>query len=174
MVPRIFKTPRVAIVDSTWRAVVAYAERYRCPMALGEWVLVAMAKKRVDADEVHETVETHSKMFRDLMLGFVRLHVLHHANDGEIYGSGISAELERHGYRLSWGTLYPLLHNLTDEGFLEREDRVVNGKVRKYYAITPLGRRALREARRKALELVNEITDGEVVRRSRPARAAAG
>jgi DNA-binding PadR family transcriptional regulator len=123
-----------------------------------------MAKKKVDPDEVHDDVELHSKMFRDLMLGFVRVHVLHHAGKGEIYGSGISAELEHHGYRLSWGTLYPLLHSLTDEGFLRREDRVVNGKVRKYYTITPLGRRALREARLKALELVNEIVgDDEAV-----------
>jgi len=105
----------------------------------------------------HETVEMHSKMFRDLMLGFIRVHVLHHASEGDIYGSGIAAELAHHGYRLSWGTLYPLLHNLTDEGFLRREDRVVNGKVRKYYTITPLGLDALREARLKALELVNEI-----------------
>jgi DNA-binding PadR family transcriptional regulator len=114
-------------------------------------------KKKVDADEVHETVERHSKMFRDLMLGFVRVHVLHHASQGEIYGSGISEELAHHGYRLSWGTLYPLLHNLTDEGFLEKTDRVVNGKVRKYYAITPLGRSALKVARLKVLELVHEI-----------------
>ncbi|HEU5159072.1 MAG TPA: PadR family transcriptional regulator [Streptosporangiaceae bacterium] len=116
-----------------------------------------------DTDEVHETVEKHSRVFRDLMLGFVRIHVLHHASAGPIYGSGISAELERHGYRLSWGTLYPLLHNLTAEGFLEREERVVSGKVRKYYRITPLGRSALREAGNKALELVNEITDAEIV-----------
>jgi PadR family transcriptional regulator PadR len=130
-----------------------------------------MAKKKVDPDEAHGTVEMRSKMFRDLMLGFVRVHVLHHANEGEIYGSGISAELKHHGYRLSWGTLYPLLHNLTDEGFLSREDRVVNGKVRKYYTITPLGRRALKEARLKALELVNEIVgDDEVV--STPTRVA--
>jgi PadR family transcriptional regulator PadR len=124
-----------------------------------------MAKKKT-AEDVHETVELHSKMFRDLMLGFVRVHVLHHASTEAIYGSGISAELEHHGYRLSWGTLYPLLHNLTDEGFLDREDRVVNGKVRKYYTITPLGRRALKEARLKALELVNEIVhddDAEVL-----------
>jgi DNA-binding PadR family transcriptional regulator len=92
------------------------------------------------------------------MLGFIRVHVLHHANQEPIYGAGISAELERHGYRLSWGTLYPLLHNLTAEGFLAREERVVEGKVRKYYTITPLGRQALDEARAKALELVNEIT----------------
>ncbi len=117
----------------------------------------------IDADEVHETVETHSRVFRDLMLGFVRIHVLYHASAEPIYGAGISIELEEHGYRLSWGTLYPLLHNLTAEGFLEREERVVSGKVRKYYRITPLGRVALREAGNKALELVNEITDAEIV-----------
>ncbi|MFG1626142.1 PadR family transcriptional regulator [Kribbella sp. NPDC049227] len=124
-----------------------------------------MAKKKAP-EEVHEAVELHSKMFRDLMLGFVRVHVLHHASIEAIYGSGISAELEHHGYKLSWGTLYPLLHNLTAEGFLEREDHVVNGKVRKYYTITPLGRRALKEARLKALELVNEVVhegDAEIL-----------
>jgi DNA-binding PadR family transcriptional regulator len=100
-------------------------------------------------------------MLRDLMLGFIRVHVLYHASKEPIYGSGISAELERHGYRLSWGTLYPLLHSLNAEGFLAREERVVEGKVRKYYSITPLGRRALDEARAKALELVNEISEAE-------------
>jgi PadR family transcriptional regulator PadR len=116
-----------------------------------------VAKKKVS--EVHETVEAHSKMFRDLMLGFVRVHVLHHANKEPIYGTGISAELAAHGYQVSWGTLYPLLHSLTAQGFLDREDRAVNGKVRKYYTITPLGRRALQEARLKALELVNELVE---------------
>jgi PadR family transcriptional regulator PadR len=115
----------------------------------------------VNAGETHDTVETHSRVFRDLMLGFVRVHVLHHASMEPVYGTGISAELERHGYRLSWGTLYPLLHSLTSEGFLEREERVVEGKVRKYYQITPLGRRALAEAAAKALELVTEIAGAE-------------
>jgi PadR family transcriptional regulator PadR len=122
-----------------------------------------MQMTRVKADEVHDTVETHSKMFRDLMLGFVRVHILHHANKGAVYGSGISVELERHGYKVSWGTLYPVLHNLTAEGFLVRQERVVDGKVRKYYRITPLGRRALQVARDKALELVNEITEDEIL-----------
>ncbi len=129
-------------------------------------------KKKVNAGGAPETAETDSKMFRDLMLGFIRVHVLHHASEGEIYGSGIAAELEHHGYRLSWGTLYPLLHNLTDEGFLRREDRVVGGKVRKYYTITPLGRRALKEARLKALELVNEIAGDSVAARPRKRVAA--
>jgi PadR family transcriptional regulator, regulatory protein PadR len=102
-----------------------------------------------------------SKIFRDLMLGFVRVHVLHHAAIEPIYGSGISVELSRHGYRLSWGTLYPLLHNLEAEGFLSREDQIVDGKVRKYYRITHRGQGALDNARRKAVELVDEITEGD-------------
>lgn len=104
-------------------------------------------------------IDANSKIFRDFMLGFVRIHLLYHASLNPIYGSGISAELASHGYRLSWGTLYPLLHSLQAAGLLVREDQVVEGKVRKYYRITPLGRQALDEARRKALELVNEITE---------------
>jgi DNA-binding PadR family transcriptional regulator len=116
------------------------------------------------AGRAHETVEKHSKLFRDLMLGFVRVHVLYHASKEPIYGSGISAELETHGYRLSWGTLFPLLHSLESEGFLDRDERVVNGKVRKYYEITDLGRAALEEARRKALELIDEIVEVDLLK----------
>jgi PadR family transcriptional regulator PadR len=111
---------------------------------------------------VHKRVEEHSKLFRDLLLGFVKIHVLHHASREAIYGVGITAELERHGYRLSPGTLYPLLHNLEAADFLKREDRVVGGKVRKYYRITPLGRRALEEARKKVVDLVDEVTEPDM------------
>jgi DNA-binding PadR family transcriptional regulator len=113
----------------------------------------------------HDRMEEHSKFFRDLLLGFVKVHVLYHASCGEVYGAGISSELSRHGYKLSPGTLYPLLHNLEAADFLEREDRVVDGKVRKYYHITPLGEQAFEEAKVKILELVEEVTE-----QSMPAR----
>jgi DNA-binding PadR family transcriptional regulator len=114
---------------------------------------------REPADTKHESLEQKSKLFRDLLLGFVKVHLLYHASQEPIYGQGISAELERHGYRLSPGTLYPVLHSLDEANFLERENRVVGGKVRKYYRTTPLGDRALDEARSKILELVDEIMD---------------
>jgi DNA-binding PadR family transcriptional regulator len=63
------------------------------------------------------------------------------------------AELERHGYKLSPGTPYPLLHNLEAAAFLIREDQIVGGKIRKYYRITPLGKRALEEAGRRSSTL---------------------
>lgn len=123
-----------------------------------------------DRTVVHKTLEEHSRLFRDLLLGFVKVHVLYHASREEIYGVAIAAELERHGYQLSPGTLYPLLHNLEAADFLQREDRIVGGKVRKYYTITPLGKRALEDARTKIVELVDEILDDGKPTKKTPAK----
>lgn len=122
---------------------------------------------KVAASKDHKAVEQHSKLLRDLLLGFVKIHVLHHADQEQVYGAGIAAELEGHGYKLSPGTLYPLLHNLEAANFLKREDRIVGGKVRKYYGITPLGRRALKEVREKVVELVEEVLPAEAPSQSR-------
>jgi DNA-binding PadR family transcriptional regulator len=99
-------------------------------------------------------------MLRDFFLGFVKIHVLHHAAQEPVYGLALLDELRRHGYELGPGTLYPLLHSLEAAGYLAREDRVVGGKVRKYYTITDPGRLALAEARVKIAELVDEVLDG--------------
>ena len=66
-------------------------------------------------------------------------------------------ELARHGYRLSPGTLYPVLHTLEKEGLLASESRVVDGKMRKYYSLTVNGHSALEEGKLKAKELLEEI-----------------
>jgi PadR family transcriptional regulator PadR len=98
-------------------------------------------------------------MLRDFFLGFIKIHVLHHAAHEPIYGAAMIAELARHGYDLSPGTLYPLLHSLAQQGYLTREDRVIDGRVRKYYTITDDGRVALFEARQKIAELVREVLE---------------
>lgn len=100
-------------------------------------------------------------MFRDFFLGFVRVHILHHAAEESIYGLAMIEELERHGYQLSPGTLYPILHRMEKKGYLVREDRVVEGHVRKYYTATPEGRRTLAEVRGKIAELVDEVLRDE-------------
>jgi len=55
--------------------------------------------------------------------------------------------------------MYPLLHGLEQDGYLQREDRVVGGKVRKYYTLTDAGREALNEAQGKIRELVDEVLE---------------
>lgn len=96
---------------------------------------------------------------RDLFLGFVKLHILYHAGREPVYGLWLIEELARHGYRLSPGTLYPVLHNLEKEGLLTSENRVVDGKVRKYYMLTSAGRESLSQGRGKAEELLREIRE---------------
>jgi DNA-binding PadR family transcriptional regulator len=94
---------------------------------------------------------------RTFFLGFIRLHILYHASREPIFGLDMIRELERHGYHLSPGTLYPILHALEQDGFLRSEKKVVAGKVRKYYTATVEGRAALDTALVKARELIEEI-----------------
>ena len=98
-------------------------------------------------------------MLKDFFLGFIKIHILYHASKEPIYGVEIQEELGRHGYHLSPGTLYPTLHRLEKEGYLQSGSRVVKGKVRNYYAITEKGKRALGEAKDKIRELVTEVIE---------------
>lgn len=97
---------------------------------------------------------------RDLCMGLIRLHILHHAAEEPIFGLGIMEELGRHGYRLSAGTLYPILHGLEQRGYL-RSHVTRRGRVnRRIYRATPLGRRALTVAKHKVYELFEELFEG--------------
>jgi len=91
--------------------------------------------------------------------GFVRLHILHHAVIESIYGVEMIEELARHGYKLSPGTLYPILHDLAAAGYLTSEDEVVDGKRRKNYRATKKGEKLLREGREKLRELFREVVE---------------
>jgi PadR family transcriptional regulator, regulatory protein PadR len=100
-------------------------------------------------------------MLHDFILGFIKIHILHHAEQEPVYGLALIQELQRHGYKVSPGTLYPVLHQLEQQGYLAVEDRVVRGKVRKYYSATAAGSHALIEVRSKVRELVDEVLEGK-------------
>src|SRR5947209_7423639 len=97
---------------------------------------------------------------QDLYSGLIRLHVLHHAAEGPVFGLGMIEELGRHGYRISPSTLYPLLRRLEKKGYLSSvEER--NGKSRRtVYRATPMGRKALAAAKSKVRELFQELVEG--------------
>jgi DNA-binding PadR family transcriptional regulator len=88
---------------------------------------------------------------------FVEFHVLHHAAEEPVYGLWLIEELAEHGYKISPGTLYPLLHSMETAGFLRSRESLSKGKIRKYYSITPKGRRYLQRAKRQVGELVREV-----------------
>lgn len=94
--------------------------------------------------------------FDDLLTGFIRLHVLHHAAEQEIYGQWMIHELARHGYRLSPGTLYPMLHAMEDKGYLTSRVRREGRVTRKLYKATKLGKLGLALAKVRVRELMGE------------------
>lgn len=94
---------------------------------------------------------------RDLYSGLVRLHILLHACEGPIYGAAIIEELARHGYRLSPGTIYPLLHGLEQKGYLRSTEERTGKLSRRLYRATPMGRKALNAAKVKVRELFGEL-----------------
>jgi DNA-binding PadR family transcriptional regulator len=98
---------------------------------------------------------------KDLYSGLIRLHVLHHACQEPIFGTGIIEELGRHGYRLSPGTLYPLLHGLEEKGYLHSSEEDSGRQPRRVYRATQKGRKALAGAKLKVRELFSELLEDE-------------
>lgn len=90
----------------------------------------------------------------------IRLHVLHHAVEGPpVFGLGMIEELNRHGYRISPGSLYPILHGLEKRGYLRSTVRRNGKSLRKEYRATPQGKRALLAAKSKVRELFHELIE---------------
>jgi PadR family transcriptional regulator PadR len=98
---------------------------------------------------------------RDLYSGMIRLHILHHAEEEMIFGAGMAEELARHGYKISPGTMYPILHGLEKRGYLRSHQQRVGKSIRRVYGITSSGRRALKKARQRVRELFGELIEGK-------------
>jgi DNA-binding PadR family transcriptional regulator len=97
---------------------------------------------------------------QELLTGLIRLHILHHAAEGEFYGQWMIRELARHGYSLSPGTLYPMLHALERRGYLKSRKERAGRTFRRIYRATALGREAHKLAKIKVRELVGELIEG--------------
>ena len=100
--------------------------------------------------------------FRKAPFAISRCRVVYNNPSKEpIWGLGIIEELGRHGYRLSAGTLYPLLHGLEREGYLHSFEKRNGRHARRLYKATPKGRESLREAKSKVRELFAELFEDE-------------
>lgn len=118
----------------------------RCGIVLRQRNSIMERNSPVDALEQH----------RELYSGLIRLHVLHHALQEPIFGLGMIEELGRHGYKVSPGTFYPLLHSMEKRGLLRsRQEGRRNG--RRVYRATPEGRKALAIAKHRVQELFSEL-----------------
>lgn len=97
--------------------------------------------------------ERDVRIGKDLVAASAMPLVLAILDEGESYGYAILKRIDAlSGGELEWtdGMLYPLLHRLERLGYVEaRWDEPPEGRRRRYYRITPSGRRALSEQRRQ-------------------------
>ena len=104
---------------------------------------------------------------QELCAGLIRIHILYHACQGPIFGLGMIEELQRHSYRLSAGTLYPLLHGMEKKGYVRSREVRSGRTMRRVYRATRAGRKALAEAREKVKELLRELLEEDSDRSDR-------
>lgn len=93
---------------------------------------------------------------REFLLGFWKIHILHHADEDGVYGQWMLEELHHHGYRLSPGTLYPMLARMAERGWL-RASEPERSTAPRVYRLTPRGREVLARVRRALDELYREV-----------------
>lgn len=82
-------------------------------------------------------------MTRFLERGLFRPYVLWICSRSPISGTDFLTVERMHDHVLSPGKLYPVLHQLMEDGLLEEENRIEHGKVHKYYTTTEKGMKSL-------------------------------
>ena len=93
---------------------------------------------------------------REFLLAFWKIHILHHAEEGGVYGQWMVEELHHHGYRISPGTLYPMLSRMAARGWL-RAAKPKRATAARVYRLTPQGAEVLKRIRRSLDELYGEV-----------------
>ena len=91
---------------------------------------------------------------KELLKGSTSILVLSVLEKQDLYGYRIIRELEirsENAFEMSEGTLYPILHALEKEKFLESYWKDVEGRSRKYYHITKKGLKEL-ESKKQEFE----------------------
>jgi DNA-binding PadR family transcriptional regulator len=111
---------------------------------------------------------------REILLGFWKVHILHHAAEQPVVGQWILTELRRHGYDISPGTLYPLLKRMESAGWLRCEPEPGGGaRGRRYYHLTSAGFAVLDVLRETVIELHHEVIEEASADARRRSKAAA-
>ncbi|MBT2662728.1 PadR family transcriptional regulator [Bacillus sp. ISL-45] len=104
---------------------------------------------------------------RELLKGSTSLVLLQLLNERDMYGYELVKELDKrsdHSLQVKEGTLYPALHKLEKQGYIEfywQEQE--KGPARKYYRITDEGREVLIVKTEEWQQFVNVMN--KVIRR---------
>jgi PadR family transcriptional regulator PadR len=94
----------------------------------------------------------------DLLRGTLDLLVLKALSLEPLHGVGISrriTQITKEAFQVSFGSLFPTLHRMEEEGWVEAEWRLSdNNRRAKYYRLTSAGRAQLKDEERQWNQLV--------------------
>src|SRR2546423_11580264 len=97
---------------------------------------------------------------REILLAFWKVHILHHAEEEPLHGQWMLMELQRHGYDISPGTLYPILQRMERLGWLKAKASPRRGRARRDYRLTGKGQKVLGVIRDQITELYDAVVRG--------------
>ena len=98
---------------------------------------------------------------RNLVQGSMAMMILRLLETKDMYGyEMIEALRERSNnvFELKAGTLYPLLHSLESRGDVVSYEDNTSGKTRKYYQLTPAGKKHAEEKNKQAQEYQTAVS----------------
>ena len=108
-------------------------------------------------------------MDKNLISGSTTMLILKLLDGKDMYGYQMIEELLKQSnetFKLKAGTLYPILHNLENEGMLESyDDNADNLRIRKYYHLTKQGKKLLDDKQKEwknYMDAVNNVLNGGV------------
>lgn len=119
------------------------------------------------------TAEDAKALQREILLSFWKIHILIHAGEEPVVGQWMLQELRRHGYDVSPGTLYPILHRMEKLGWLRCDVDPAGGpRAKRPYRLTKKGIKVLDAVCRQLGELETEVGTGRRASRrdNRPER----
>lgn len=95
---------------------------------------------------------------REILISLWKIHILHHAAEGPLVGQWMLRELRHHGYDVSPGTLYPILHRMERLGWLRSESDESGGqKAKRFFYTTETGKQVLSMVLKQMRELKEEV-----------------
>ena len=93
------------------------------------------------------------KVNKNMVSGNTAMLILKLISEKDMYGYEMIDTLSK-----KVGTLYPLLHSMVQSGYLESYNQEANGKLRKYYRITPNGKKYLEKMIEEWNAYANAVT----------------
>lgn len=101
------------------------------------------------------------KVNKNMVSGNTAMLILKLISEKDMYGYEMIDTLSKRSdnvFELKVGTLYPLLHSMVQSGYLESYNQEANGKLRKYYRITPNGKKYLEKMIEEWNAYTNAVT----------------